>query len=134
VLISASADMTDSGREGIHIDELVTGHGSASTETSLVEVETTLTRDITMCNVALVSCHTGAIDHNAVYGLLIECLQDVNLIPFALHRLVVCYLESNFRLFSNYIISLMKDAEKIIAEESGESLQKRVAELEEENS
>jgi hypothetical protein len=51
------------------------------------------------CDITLVSGRTGAIDRDAVCGLLIVCLQDVSSIAFTLHLVVVCYLASNFQLF-----------------------------------
>jgi hypothetical protein len=73
-LASVDAHMKDSGRGDVHADEQLTVDGSASTRDPLVEVETAPTREITVCDVALVSRHTGAIDRDAVCGLLTECL------------------------------------------------------------
>jgi hypothetical protein len=56
-----------------------------------VEFETAPTRDITVCDVALMSRRTGAINRDVVYGLLMECLQDVRFVPFVLHLLAACY-------------------------------------------
>jgi hypothetical protein len=79
----------------------VNGGGSASARDSPDEVETAPTRDITVCDVALVSRRTGAIDYDVVCGLLTECLQDVSFVTFALHLLIAYYLVSNFHLFLN---------------------------------
>jgi hypothetical protein len=56
-----------------------------------VEVETTPTHEIIVCDVALVSRCTMAIDRNAICNLLMECLQDVNFVPFTLYLLRACY-------------------------------------------
>jgi hypothetical protein len=64
-----------------------------------VQVETTHTHEASVCDITLVSGCTGAIDRDAVCGLLTVCLQDVSSIAFTLHLVVVCYLASNFQLF-----------------------------------
>jgi uncharacterized protein YcfL len=94
-LVSAHAHVKGSGREDIHVD------GSASARDPPVEFETAPTHEITVCDVALVSCRTGAIDHDDVYDLLMECLQDVCFVLFVLYLLAACYSVSNFHLFSN---------------------------------
>jgi hypothetical protein len=83
------------GQEGVHVDEQLTGDGSTSVQDPPVEVA--LNRDFTVCDVALVSCHTRAIDRDVVCSLLMKCLQDVSFISLVLHLLVVYYLVSNFR-------------------------------------
>jgi hypothetical protein len=70
----ANAGAKGSGRRGVHVDEQVAGGCSASARDPPVEVETALTHDIIVCDVSLVSCCTGAIDRDAVYSLLTECL------------------------------------------------------------
>jgi hypothetical protein len=70
VLASANSGMKDSGHGGVYVDEQVTGGGSASAQDPPVEVETTLTRSITVSNVALVLHCTGAIERDAICGLL----------------------------------------------------------------
>jgi hypothetical protein len=40
--------------------------------------------------------HTGGIEHDVVYGLLMKCLQDVSSIVFMLHLVVIYYLASKF--------------------------------------
>jgi hypothetical protein len=74
VLTSTDASANDLEREGIHTDERLTGDGSASAQDPPIEVETAPAREITVCDVALVSRHIGAIDHDAACGLLMECL------------------------------------------------------------
>jgi hypothetical protein len=88
----ASADMhvKDLGPEGVHADEQLPADGSASAQNRLVEVETAPTHEITVCNVVLVSCRTGAIDRDAVRGPLTKCLQDVGFISLTLYLLHAC--------------------------------------------
>jgi hypothetical protein len=90
---SASADVRakDSEHEDVHADEQLPTNGSTSARDPCVENETAPTHKITVCDVALVSCRTGAIDHDAVYDLLIECLQDVSFVPLMLYLLRACY-------------------------------------------
>jgi hypothetical protein len=61
-----------------------------------VGVKTTHTREANMLDVLFVLGRTRAIDCDAICSLLIECLQDVSTIAFALHHLVIYYLASNF--------------------------------------
>jgi hypothetical protein len=59
VLAPIKAGAKDLWRVGIHVDEHVIGGGSASTRDPPVQVETALTHDITVCDVALVSRSLG---------------------------------------------------------------------------
>jgi hypothetical protein len=101
VLASANAGVKDSGHGGARVDEQVTGGRSTFTRNPPVEVDTGPTHVITVCDIALVSCRTGATDRDAVCGLLTECLKDVSFVTFMLHLLVTYYLISNFCLFLN---------------------------------
>jgi hypothetical protein len=56
-------------------------------------VEDALTRKISVLDIALASRHRGAINYDAVCGLLTECLQDVSSTIFAvfcLFALLLC--------------------------------------------
>jgi hypothetical protein len=50
-------------------------------------------------DIVLVSRCTRTIDHDAVCGLLLECLHDVSFDALVLHTFVICYLVLNSRLF-----------------------------------
>jgi hypothetical protein len=73
-LASAYVCAKDTEREDVHADEQLTVDATGSMRDLLVEVETTFAPKITMCDVVLVSRHTGAIDCDAVCGLLTEFL------------------------------------------------------------
>jgi hypothetical protein len=88
---STDGSVKDSGHEDIHADEQLSADGSASARDPWVEVGTAPTHEVTMCDVALVSRRTRAIDRDVVYGLLTECLQDVSFVPFALYLFCTCY-------------------------------------------
>jgi hypothetical protein len=85
----ADVGAKDSGRGGAHVDVQVTGVVSTSMRDPPVQAETIHTREASVCDIALVSGHTGAIDRDAVYGLLTDCLQDVSSIVFTLHLMFV---------------------------------------------
>jgi hypothetical protein len=95
----ANAGTKDLGHGSAHVDEQVTSGDSTSARNPPVEVDTTLTRDITVCDIALASRYTGAINRDAIWSLLTECLQDVSFVLFTLHLLVAYYLVSKFCLF-----------------------------------
>jgi hypothetical protein len=100
---SALADLRikDSGHEDVHANEQLSGDVLASARGHRIEVQTSPTREIALCDGALVSHHTGAIDRDVVCGLLTECLRDVSFVLFTLYLLHACYRVSNFHLFSN---------------------------------
>jgi hypothetical protein len=50
-------------------------------------------------DITLVLRCAGTVDHDAVYGLLPERLQDVSSDALVLHTFMVCYLVLNSRLF-----------------------------------
>jgi hypothetical protein len=78
-IVKSVAALTDVGKEnmgqgGAHVDEQMTSGDSAFAWDPPVEAEITPSHDITVCDVALMSRRTGAIDHGAICGLLTECL------------------------------------------------------------
>jgi hypothetical protein len=79
----------DSRHRGVHVDEQVTGVGSASARDPPDQAETTDTCEASVSDTALVSGRTRAIHHDGVYSLLTECLQDVSSIVFTLHLVVI---------------------------------------------
>jgi hypothetical protein len=99
VVASIAVGTKDSGGGGVHADERLTGAGSASAQDHLVQVEACHGRRADVLDIALVSRHAGIVDHDVVYGLLSECLQDVSSDALMLHTFVVCYLVLNSRLF-----------------------------------
>jgi hypothetical protein len=50
-------------------------------------------------DIALVSRRGGTINHDAVCGLLTECLQDVSFAVLAMSNLFACCLVFNFSCF-----------------------------------
>jgi hypothetical protein len=134
VVASVAAGVEDSGSRGVCTNEPVTGAGSSSTKDPSVHVEASQAHGASVLDIALVLGCAGTVDRDVVCGLLMECLQDVSSNALVLRIFVTCYLVINSQLFLRYVISLMKAVEKIIAEDSGETLCKCVVELESENS
>jgi hypothetical protein len=54
-------------------------------DTSWLRLKLDRPTKIAMCDVALVSRRTGAVDRDAVCGLLTECLQDVGSVLLTLY-------------------------------------------------
>jgi hypothetical protein len=82
---SPSVRVPDSGPEGIHAEEPLPTDDLASARYQLVEAKTGPSHKIAMCDVALVSRRTGAVDRDAVCSLLTECLQDVGSVLLTLY-------------------------------------------------
>jgi hypothetical protein len=67
----------------------VTGVVSASARDPSVQAETIRNCEASVCDITLVLGHTGAVNHDAIYGLLAEYLQDVSSIVFILHLVLI---------------------------------------------
>jgi hypothetical protein len=89
VVASFNVGAKDSGHGGAHVDAQVTGVVSAFTQDPPVQSETIHTHEASVCDIALVSGRTGAVNHDTVCSLLTECLQDVSSIVFTLHLVLV---------------------------------------------
>jgi hypothetical protein len=98
VVASVATSVKDFGSGGVRADEQLTSAGSASTQDPLVQDEASLGRGANVLDNALVPRRAGTIDHDAIYGLLTECLQDVSS-ALVLRTFVICYLVLNSRLF-----------------------------------
>jgi hypothetical protein len=78
--LSASA-AKDLGVEDVHTTE------SPSSREPPIEIEAALTRETSMLDIALALGRRGTINHDAVCGLLTECLQDVSFAILAMSYL-----------------------------------------------
>jgi hypothetical protein len=85
-------------------------------------------------DIAVMSGHTGTINHDVVCGLLAEYLQDVCSTMLMMPYLFVCYWVFNFSLFLYLVVKLTNAAQAIITDDSGALLCQQVAELKAENS
>jgi hypothetical protein len=72
---------------------------SPSSREPPIEVEAALTRETSMLDIALASGRGGSISHEAVCGLLTECLQDVSFAILTMSYLFSCCYVFTFSCF-----------------------------------
>jgi hypothetical protein len=86
------------GHGGVPTAERTSCAESPSAREPLVDVEAAHTCEVRVLDIALVSGHTGTVNHDVVCGLLTRCLQDVSATmlvwPFCLF--VTCPLMFNY--------------------------------------
>jgi hypothetical protein len=81
--ISIDAGSKESRREGVRAAK------SPSPREPLADIETTTPHDTSMLETVLVSRCAGTVNHDAICGMLAECLHDVHSAMFAMPYLVV---------------------------------------------
>jgi hypothetical protein len=82
--ISTDVGAEELGHEGVHAAK------SPSSREPLADIETATPRDTSVLDIALVSGHVVTVNRDVVCILLVECLQDVSSVVFAMPYLVVC--------------------------------------------
>jgi hypothetical protein len=112
------------------------GKGVRTTESPLLQepltdVEDALAHETNALDIALASGHGGAINHDVVCDLLIECLYNVCSSILAVPYLFALLLVFYFSLFLWLTLKLTRAAKIIIIEDSEAPLCKRIVELEE---
>jgi hypothetical protein len=91
--ISTNASAKESGHEEVHAAK------SPSSREPPADIETATPHDTSMLDIALVSGCAGTVNHDAICGLLAECLLDVSCAMFMMLYLVVCCWVFNIFLF-----------------------------------
>jgi hypothetical protein len=87
--------------------------------------------EMSTLDIALALGHRGAINRDAICGLLTGCLQDVGSTILTMPYLFALLLGFYFSLFMCYALKLTKAAETITAGDSGVPLHRCIAEFEE---
>jgi hypothetical protein len=92
VVASIVAGVKDFGSGGVHADEQLTYAGSTSARDPPVQVKASHDHGANVLDIVLVLRHAETIDYDVVYGLLMECLQDVSSNALVLHTFVIWFL------------------------------------------